>query len=232
MKFLLCSLALATPALAATSYVLPGNSETGFWDLNQTNYNHTTTTAYPASGFTSTAWGGPIAASATSATFTRVSGGGYFIGSGSGLYGTTNPNTYAVGDLAPMPDLASLIFQVRTNNPGFSMGSVGGGFSSVLLYLNGGTTVIAPSHSLATAVLSTAADDSDFAWQWDLSSYGEITSYQILVEANAHNILYGNAPELTMISASDAFAQAVPEPSSALMGAAALALTFIRRRRA
>lgn len=232
MKYILCIFLFAAPAFGATSYILPGNSETGFWNLNQANYNNSTSPAYPASGFTTTAWGGAIAASATSATFTRLSGGGYFISSGSGIYGTTNPNTYAVTDLAPMPNLANLVFQSRTNNPGVVMGSVGGGFSSVLLYLNGGSTGITPTYSLATDVPSTPADDSDFAWQWDLSGHGGITSYEIVIGVNAHNLVYGDAPELTRISASDSFAQAVPEPSSALTGAAVLALTFIRRRRA
>ncbi|MES2437773.1 MAG: PEP-CTERM sorting domain-containing protein [Verrucomicrobiota bacterium] len=240
MKSLSLFLALSAPAFAATSFVLPGASESGTWNLNRTNYNNGTSPAYPASGTISAvtqsnslAWGGPIAATSTSATFTRLSGPGYFISSGSGIYGTGVVNTYAVEDLAPMPDMVNLIFQARTNNPGLVGMTVGGGFASVLLYLNGDiTTPIAATYSQAAAVLATAEDDSDFAWQWDLSGAGTITSYRIVIEANPHNAFYGNAADLTMVSASNSFVQAVPEPSSVLLGCAALGFTVIRRRRA
>jgi hypothetical protein len=233
MKSLTFLLVLASPTYAATSYLLPGNAEYGSWNLRNSNYNNSSSPAYPASGGTNSstiAWGGPIAASASSATFTRFSGAAYFIGSGSGLYGTTNANTYVVEDLSPIPDLANLLFQARTNNPGIVMGSPGGGFASVLLYLNGGTTPIPATHLLSTAVPSST--NSDFGWQWDLSSYGTIDSYQIVIEANPHNLLYGNAADLTTISASDRFAQVIPEPSASLFGMAALGLTCILRRRA
>lgn len=232
MKSLAFLLFLSPAAFAATNYLLPGTSETGTWNLNVANYNNSTLPAYPASGganSSSIAWGAPIASSSTSATFNRVSGPGYFINGGSGIYGTTNANTYAVEDLGPMTNLSNLVFQARTNNPGIVMGAAGGGFASVLLYLNGTGTAIPATYNLYVAA---SASTSDFAWQWDLSSYDEISSYRIVIEANPHNLIYGNAADLTRISASDTFAQVVPEPSSLFLGCAALGLTVIRRRRA
>lgn len=232
MKSLAFLLFLSPVAFAATNFVLPGNSETGVWNLNVDNYNNSTAPGYPASGGannSSLAWGGPIASTSTSATFTKVSGPGYFISSGSGIYGTTVANTYAVEDLAPIADLSNLIFQSRTNNPGFMGGAAGGGYGSVLLYLNGSGVSIAPTFSYSSAA---SASTSDFAWQWDLSSYGQIDSYRIVIEANPHAVVYGNAADLTRISASDTFVQVIPEPSSLFLGCAALGLTAIRRRRA
>lgn len=232
MKSLAFLLLLSPAAFAATNYLLPGTSETGTWNLNVANYNNSTSPAYPASGGANNnalAWGGPIASTSTSATFTRVSGPGYFISSGSGIYGTTVANTYAVDDLAPLANLSNLVFQARTNNPGFQMGASGGGFASVLLYLNGSGTAIPSTYNVYYPATATT---SDFAWQWDLSSYDEITSYRIVIEANPHAVVYGNAADLTRISASDSFAQVVPEPSSLFLGCAALGLTAIRRRRA
>jgi hypothetical protein len=232
MKSLAFLLFLSPAAFAATNYILPGISETGTWNLNVANYNNSTSPAYPASGGTNNnalAWGGPIASTSTSATFTRVSGPGYFISSGSGIYGTTVANTYAVDDLAPMANLSNLVFQARTNNPGFQMGASGGGFASVLLYINGSGTAIPSTYNVYYPATATT---SDFAWQWDLSSYDEISSYRIVIEANPHAVVYGNAADLTRISASDTFAQVVPEPSSLFLACAALGLTAIRRRRA
>lgn len=220
MKSLFCLLSLAAPAFAATSYVLPGNAEYGVWNLNNTSYNSTTTPAYPSSGATSTPWSGPIAASATSATFTRLTGGGYFIGTGSGIYGSFGTGTYGVSDAAPIANLSNLLFQARLNLEPVS----------VLLYLNGGSTAIPASGFL---VSDNATIDNDYAWQWDLSSYaGTINSYQIVLSVPGNNLIYGNEAGLTTISASDSYLQAVPEPSAALLGCAAFGLTFIRRRRA
>lgn len=224
MKSLFLLFALAAPAFAATSYVLPGNSESGVWDLVATNYNSTTTPAYPSSGATGTAWGGPIAASSTSATFTRLSGIGYFIGSGSGIYGNAAIGSYGIGDTAPMPNMANLIFQARLNQDP----------TSLVLNLNGGSQQLAATYAAKTFISNGSMGPiEDYAWQWDLSSYaGTITSYEIVMSVAVHQLIYGNASGLTTIASSDSFAQAVPEPSAALLGLAAFAFTGFRRRRA
>jgi hypothetical protein len=224
MKKSILFLALSSASFAATSYVLPGNSETGFWDLNNTNYNPGNTPAYPVTGATSTPWGGPITASSTSATFTRVSGGGYFIGSGSGIYGSFSPVTYAISDAAPITDLATLVFQARMNLAP----------TSVTLSLNGaGTPILANFFYTAPAGSGSFGPISDFGWQWDLSGIAEpITSYDITVEMPGNSLIYGNEAELTTIIAGDTFAQVIPEPSVSLLGLAAITLNLLRHRRA
>lgn len=220
MKSLFILTALSAPTFAATSYILPGTSETGSWDLVNTNYNAASAPAYPSSGSSGAAWGGPIAASATSATFTRLTGGGYFIGSGSGIYGSFGVGSYGIADQSPMPDMANLIFQARINLAP----------TSLVLNINGGSQNLAPTYT-SNSVFAT--DVYDYGWQWDLSSYaGTITSYEIVFSADAHQLIYGNAPGLTTITAGNSFLQVVPEPSSALLGIAALGFTCIRRRRA
>jgi len=228
MKSLFLFFALSAPAFAATSYILPGTSDSGVWDLVNTNYNATSTPAYPASGTTGAAWGGPIASTgSSSATFTRVTGGGYFISSGSGIYGGMSAagGSYAVSDLAPLPNMANLIFQARLNLAP----------TSLVLNLNGGSQQIAATYA-ATTFVSTGSMGpiEDYAWQWDLTSYaGTINSYEIVFSVGAHQLIYGNVAGLTTISSSDSFAQAIPEPSAALLGLAGLvAFTGIRRRRA
>ncbi len=222
MKPLLTVLALTLPAFAATSHVLPGNAEYGSWDLNFTNYNSTTTPAYPSSGAGNTTlpWGAAINASATSATFNRLTGGGYFISSGSGVYGSFNPGSYVVADSAPTLDLSNLLFQSRLNlDP-----------TSVLLNFNGLNQGITPTFSAVTA---NGTANPDYAWQWDLRAYsGTIDSYEIVISLPGHGTIYGNESGLTTISASNSFVQAIPEPSSAMLGAAAVGLVLLRRRRA
>jgi MYXO-CTERM domain-containing protein len=225
MKSLFLLFAFSAPAFAATSYILPGTSESGTWDLVATNYNSTTSPAYPSSGATGTAWGAPIAASSTSATFTRLSGIGYFIGSGSGIYGNAAVGSYGIADTAPMPNMANLIFQARLNQAP----------TSLVLNLNGGSQQLVANYALTTFVSNGSMGPiEDYAWQWDLSSYaGTITSYEIVMNVATHQLIYGNAPALTMISSSTSFAQVIPEPSAALLGLAGLAaFTGIRRRRA
>jgi hypothetical protein len=183
MKPIILLIALGSTLSAATHFILPGNSEHGFWDLNHINYNSTSSPAYPVSGATSTPWGGPIAASTTSATFTRVSGGAYFIGSGSGLYGSQAPTTYAVSDGAPIAGLANLIFQARMNLAP----------SSVVLSLNGGAGIAADFVNSSPAGSGSFGPISDFGWQWDLSGIAEpITSYQITLAMPANSLVYGN----------------------------------------
>ena len=253
MKLLFYLSAVATPVFGATSYTLPGNAEYGNWELRRANYNNNNTAlaiplisingqSYPASGNGQSRvipWSAPIAASATSANFTRTSGPGYFISSGSGIYDFMASSRYVIADSAPLLNMANLLFQARTNN--FStdgMGNIGGGFSSLTLFINGNLTGISPSFSTSALVTATAADDSDFAWQWDLSAYaGTINSYELVINTNADNIIYGNnnmtgESPLTTISASDQFVQAIPEPATAWFSFAALTLTLIRGRRA
>lgn len=225
MKSLFILFALAAPAFAATSYILPGISDSGSWDLVNTNYNGTTTPAYGTDSTTNSIWGGPIASTGTSsATFTRLTGGGYFIGSGSGLYGFMAAGSFGIADIAPMPDMANLIFQARMNQAPTSM----------VLNFNGGNQQLAATYTAKSFFSAGGMSPiEDYAWQWDLSSYaGTITSYEIVLSVAAHQLVYGNAPGLTTIASSNSFAQAIPEPSAALLGFAALSFTCIRRRRA
>lgn len=223
MRSILLLFATSSHLSAATVLLLPGTSETGFWSLNSTNYHSGTNPSYPVSGSTSTPWGGPIAASSTSATFTRIAGGGYFIGSGSGIYGGFSPASYAVGDSAPLPDLETLIFQARMNLAP----------TSITLSINGGAGLAADFFLSSPAGSGSFGPISDFAWQWDLRAVSDpINSYQITINLPENSLIYGNQPDLTSITAGDRFVQAIPEPSVPLSVIVGLAFTLTRRRRA
>lgn len=207
-------------ASAAVSYTpLSGNTEQGTWS----GLSATANPAPPAlDSLIPTTGGG------SSAVFTKVSGGAYYIGSGSGIYGsmdTSNPSgpypsSYTVSDSSPLADLATIIFQARTNLAPESM----------LLSLNGATSGplanIAADYSLSVLA---SAGIFDRAWQWDLSDIAEpITSYTISFTTPAHTLIYASSP--LMVDTSDTFTQVIPEPSS-LVCLSAGALLLVRRNR-
>jgi hypothetical protein len=215
MKAIACLLLLtAAHASAAFSIVLPGNTETGTW--SNLYFSATTNPTPPALNSL-------IAASGSSAAFMNDTGTATYTSTGSGVYGGQSPNEYSVVDNSPILDLATIVFQARTNLD----------FASITLTLNGAVAGplagIVPDFALSE--LSPEAGRFDRAWQWDLSGISEeITSYEISITTAAHTVLYSTSP-LT-VQTSNSFVQAVPEPTTGLLAVAPLALVILRRRRA
>lgn len=219
MKVTIASLLLFTAlhASAAFSINLPGNTETGTWS----GLNSGATPAAPALDSL-------ISAVGSSAVFTKVSGGAYYIGSG--IYGSMDgsnpsnpyPSTYSISDNSPIVDLATIVFQARMSaDP-----------SSITLSLNGATSGplagILPEFAMTAFV---TGNQSDRAWQWDLSGVTEeITSYTISFTNQAHTAIYSSSP--ITVQTSDSFVQVVPEPTTGLLAIAPLAFVALRRRRA
>lgn len=219
MKATIASLLLLTAvhASAAFSFDLPGNTETGTWS----GLNYAT---HPAANALDDL--GAIAASGSSATFDKLSGGAYFISSNSGIYaGAAGPSAYSISDNSPILDLATIVFQARTNQPPSPF--------SITLSLNGATTgpLAGLVPDFAMEALAEGTTIFDRAWQWDLSGVTEeITSYEISFVTPAHSLIYVSSP--VSVQTSDTFVQVVPEPTTGLLAIAPLAFVALRRRRA
>jgi len=218
----IASLLLLTAACAsaAISYTLPGNTEVGTWS---NLYKLTGVNPNPPALDTL------IAASGSSATFTKISGPAFYTSSGSGIYsanvmdfGGTYPSSFSVSDESPIVDLATIVFQARVNLVP----------SSILLSLNGATSgALANIEATFTTSALASADIFDYSWQWDLSGVTEeITSYEISFTVPGHGVIYASSP-LT-VQTSDSFVQVVPEPTTGLLAIAPLAFVALRRRRA
>lgn len=207
MKSLLCLFALSIPAFGAISISLPGTTETASWTLTSANYAGFNSFMTAANAWTTSAAGVGTA----SAQLNKVSGSGYI--GGSYLYTAGTNGGFRVYDETPQASLQTIVFQ----------GNISSDFNAApVLNLNGGAQAILPVFSSVAA----AGTYPDRAWQWDLSSFGSaINSYEILFEGHV-------AITSLKIDTGSSFAQAIPEPSTGLLGAAALGLAFIRRRRA
>ena len=228
MKATIASLLLlsAVHASAAFSINLPGNTETGTWSgLNNANYPSAVPTPENPTPPNALDVLGAISASGSSATFDKVSGGAYFISTNSGIYGgAAGPSAFSISDASPILDLATIVFQARTNTPPGSF--------SVTLSLNGNTTGplagLVPDFAMQALVQGTTFDR---AWQWDLSGITEeITSYEISFGTPMHALIDVTSP--VSVHTSDSFVQVVPEPTTGLLAIAPLAFVVLRRRRA
>lgn len=207
MKSLLCLFALAIPAFGAISISLPGTTESASWTLTSANYPGFNNFGTAANAWTTTAAGVGTA----SAQLNKVSGSGYI--GGSFMYTAGTNGGFRLFDESPQASLQTIVFQ----------GAISDVFNAVpKLNYNGGTQSIEPVFS----AIVTGSPYPDRAWQWDLSGVvGGITSYEILFDGHF-------AANSFRIDTGSSFAQAIPEPSTSLMGAAAMGLAFIRRRRA
>lgn len=206
MKSFLCLLALAAPAFGAISFSLPGNSESASWTLTSAlhpGFNTFGTAANPWSSAVS-----PDAGTA-GAELNKIAGSGYI--GGSFLYTAGTVGGFSLSDASPIPSLATVVFQGRISDL----------LDSVVLNYNGGNQSLPADFS----TVITGSGYPDRAWQWNLSGISGITSYEILYSGH-------HAATSLSVTAGDAFAQVIPEPSSAVFGIAALGLTLIRRRRA
>lgn len=173
-------------------------------------------------------------------------GGGPYPASGSIYYGgfsgdaNLNGGTLAVQDTTPLAGLGTIVFQVGigeawtydflnhelptltlTHSSGTTSG-IGASFSQVLSkFFNG--TVTMPSGEEDVYI-------NQYALQWDVSGYSDISSFEVVFTGVQHAQLYG----LTLTQ-SDVFTQAVPvpEPTTYAMMMAGLGVigAVVRRRR-
>lgn len=210
MKSLLCLFALSVPSFAAVSIPLTGSTESASWVLNSTNYAGPT---YPQ-GFPGgqTAWTTPASptSGSASALLNKVAGGGAFYATY--MYTSGVNGSFRVYDESPQVSLATVVFQANMSQ------FVG----TIVLNYNGGSQALA-----ATAFLlnDNATGYDDYVWQWDLSGAGTVSSYEILFTDHI-------AISSLQLNTGSTYVQVIPEPSSTVLGAAALGLSFIRRRRA
>jgi hypothetical protein len=208
MKFVSCLFALTLPLSAAINITLPGSTESSTWVLNSTNY---TPPDYPA-GFAGpvSAWGAAAAptSGSSSALLNKVSGGGGFFPTY--MYTEGSIGSFRLYDDNPLASLQTLVFQ----------GNLSADVAPVL-NINGGAQSIAATYFYQSEI----PGYDDFAYQWDLSAAGPITSYEILFSGHF-------AATSLKVDTGSSFSQVVPEPSSFLLGCSALAFTLIRRRRA
>lgn len=211
MKSIIYTCLLASSAAASVTYTLPGNTESEGWDsLNGTNY--ASGDGFPVHPTAGNPWPNAIApnvaGSAQSASFGKISGGGYF--ASSSLYDAGLGGTYQIADSSPLSSLATIIIQIDT-----------GAAISIppTLNYNGGTQSVAPNYfalvdgEYLSGFGGPPAPTMNHIWQWDTSSLG-ITSYEINwgSAANDHLTQY----ELNL-DTSDQFVQVVPEPSVVLL---------------
>jgi hypothetical protein len=227
MKPFIIILFASASTQAAFTINLPGNTESSGWDnLKSSNPYWSAngyTTAYPGSA----AWPAPVAANAAgsqgSAVFMKISGNGYF--GSSSVYDGGGAGMFSVSDASPLANLATVVFQLDT---GTTVGVL-----PTLSYNGGNQSLPANFFAQGNGEYSTfdfstgqAFPTQNRAWQWDLTGLGA-TSYEIKWGSVANNHLTQYEIHLTT---GDSFAQAVPEPSAAMLGALA-SLALLRRRR-
>ncbi|MES2660086.1 MAG: PEP-CTERM sorting domain-containing protein [Verrucomicrobiota bacterium] len=206
MKSLLCLFALAVPCFGAISFSLPGATESASWTLTSAvhpGFNTFGTAANP--------WGSAVTpdAGAASAVLNKTDGSGYI--GGAFLYTAGTSGSFSISDTSSIASLATIVLQGRISDP----------LTTMVLNYNGGSQALPADFSVVVA----GSPYPDRAWQWDLSGISGITSYEILYSGH-------HAATTLSVTTGDTFLQVIPEPSTAVLGVAALGLTFIRRRRA
>lgn len=219
--------ALTAPCHAALTISLPGSSESAIWSgLN--NVNYTAAGGYNTFGTNQSPFNSDPALAALIAdagstlggTFEKTSGGGYF--ASTSIYNFGVPGTFAVTDPSPLGSLETVVFQMDLGSPLND---------TPVLNFNGGTQALAPDFQATSpgnftfAFGGPPAPTTNHAWQWDISAAGA-TSYEIVFTTFEHGTIF----QLDL-AAGDTFTQVIPEPSTSLLGLAALTLTARRRRR-
>ncbi len=223
---------------------LTGNVTYEGWDqLNNVRINNTATTpgnnATRPYGFNNltNAWTSTLASNQGTGTSVLNKSGGYgYIASGS-LHQGANSNAVLPGGNftitgTTMSGIQTLIFQIKATDRNEAVFNAGG---LPTLSINGGLLLPSDYSSLYGTIdnysgSGVTAQDMDFyAFQWDLTGVviPNGASYSIGWQGLSNSGIF----EL-QVNQGDVFAAAVPEPSTGLLGAGALCLAFIRRRRA
>jgi hypothetical protein len=225
MKTFIYLFVLTASATASVTYMLPGNTESEGWDaFNSTNYG--SPSGFPSYPTASAPWPHAItpnvAGSAQSASFNKVSGGGYF--ASSSLYDTGLGGIYQITDNSPLSSLANIILQI---DAGTAIS-----IPPTLSYNGGNQSLTANYFTLVDGDYLSGfggppSPTLNHIWQWDTTGLG-ITSYEISWGSadNDHLTQY----ELTL-DTSDQFVQVVPEPSVVLLVSLIPFAACLRRRR-
>ena len=223
-----------------------GNSSFDGWvNLNSANFP-----GYGGSFPGNSSWPGPIGSNASGSAdseLIRVSGsptgGGPFLSSASIYFGNFAQIQNALGgtlrvvDPTPLIDLKTLVFQIQIGEVlGFDFFSPSGGPS---LKVNGGASAVNPLFSGVVdrfqngTFPSPATGNNEpvyvntWGYQWDVSSFGPVTSFSIDFSAVTHAQVYA----LQLDQNSSLFSVAViPEPRAASLMFAGVALWLVRRR--
>lgn len=233
-SILLTGAAALFPAAAFATIVpiLDGTTDSSSWsDLTFMNYPAYPDFADQGQGDFDDLWPAPISPTAGTTAdigFNKVSGGGY--PASSAIYKHTVPGTFIVTDASPLADLETVTFQLDM--------APGNGFfiATPTLNYNGGTQGLLPDFNEQGAGNFTASFGPDtfptslFGYQWDLTSLGTISDFEIVWTAADFSSTY----ELQLDS-SDTFGgnaiSAVPEPAAgALLAGLAVVLLATRRR--
>lgn len=225
MKALFCLALLTASTTAAVTYSLPGNTESEGW-INFNSANYGISAGFPSFPTAGNPWPNSITpnvpGSAQSATFNKLSGGGYF--ASSSIYDAGLGGTYQVTDASPLGALANIIIQIDAGTA-ISI--------SPTLSFNGGNQALAPNFfavlegDYLSGFGGPLSPTLNHVYQWNTTGLG-ITSYEITWGSAANDHLTQH--ELSL-NTSDQFLQVVPEPSVALLASLLPFVACIRRRR-
>lgn len=197
---------------AALTIPLPGNQESATWsDLSAATYP-----GYGSHGDSTANWPGSLSANlgTTSSVIDKVDGTSGYVSSSNYIYdGGVPGGTFILSDANPISGLQTIVFQIEANQAP----------DSISLSYNGGTQALAADFTTS----GTGDDYMLFAYQWDLSGEGAISDYSITWVNPAPHTLTKRFD----LDSSDQFAQAIPEPSVAIL-ISTLSLSLFRRRRA
>lgn len=205
-----------------------GDSQFEAWDnLTFTNFSQATY----GGGFPGFAeWTDTIDATETgsfgNATFDKLSGAGY--PATQSIYTPFNGGVFSVSNTSSLGfDVETVVFQIDIG-PGDEFW-----LSEPVLNVNGGAQALDPDFVASTGSTNTFVNPNDpsqagtttiFQYQWDLTSAGNVTGYEVLFETGRHAQIYEIQLDL-----GDTFIAVVPEPAS--IGLVMGGLTLIGRRR-
>lgn len=228
MKYLFLAILPALSANAAVTVSLPGESARAGWD-QLTNANFGPAAGFPTYGTKHLPWPTQIApnvaGTTATASFSKLSGSGYF--ASSSIYDGGSPGLYSIAGSSVVP-FETIVLQLDVGTP-----------IGVLptLNFNGGSQALAADFEFVSdgdyetfnLVTGESGPTINRAFQWDLSGFDEeIVSYEISWGSVSDDHFTQYAFDLTV---GDTFAQAIPEPTSAVLAALGLAAICGRRRR-
>lgn len=215
---------------------LPGDTQFDGWVTSElTAAANPGFPGHPGSG----AWPSAISSGDDTATILKTAGSSY--PGGGSLYSggfTAVPNTFgasfSVSDASPIENVANVVFQIKLSAPyGFDFHNN----ALPVLNYNGGSQLLASDLNGITsksqvAFAGSLADVTTYLFQWDLSSIGGITDFEI----EFSNVQHGQIFALQLDQSSEyAVVDApflVPEPSTAILGGLGLvALCAVARRK-
>jgi hypothetical protein len=223
-------LALSTSAAnaAIVNNGLSGNTEYDGWDNLSSS---ALSTADLASGF------GSNEAGSGDAVLTRQTGG--FYPASASLYSFSSNSILEVADATAIAGLETVVFTVQTwANPSFGDGSTAAGSiaNGPTLNLNGGADALAADY-IGVEYLGPFSgggfdvDSYAYTYQWDLSSLGAITSFDLEWEQIVHAGVLALQLEQSDSFTVAASVSAVPVPAAVwLMLSGVGALMSMRRR--